>query len=202
MTAPLRCGAFASMIFAERSRPAGPVRSTKSMETESLSRAEGSMFASAASNPRSGRDIDAEHGSGRGDLEGVDTVRAIASCRLDNCFLNCRISAMLSPGRSRRRSRRAKPVPTAQKFGAKRNFPFAPCKPWISPKTAKGIFGNVWRKGPQIWKCLARGWKSLEPPKSGKRETASSRSDRPLHPAAASPPASALAIRARVASIP
>jgi hypothetical protein len=34
------------------------------METKSLSRAQGSMFASVASNPRSGLDIDAEHGSG------------------------------------------------------------------------------------------------------------------------------------------
>jgi hypothetical protein len=60
------------MIFVERSRPAGPARSTKIMETESLSRAQESMFASEASNPRSGRDIDAEHGSGTADLENID----------------------------------------------------------------------------------------------------------------------------------
>jgi hypothetical protein len=38
------------------------------METKSLSRAERSMFASEASNPRSGRDIDAEHGLGSADV--------------------------------------------------------------------------------------------------------------------------------------
>jgi hypothetical protein len=60
------------MIFAERSRPAGPARSTKIMEAKSLSRAQESMFASEASNPRSGRDIDAEHGSGTADLEDIE----------------------------------------------------------------------------------------------------------------------------------
>ena len=42
MTAPFRCGNFASMLFAERTRPAGPVRSAKSMEAKGLGRAEGS----------------------------------------------------------------------------------------------------------------------------------------------------------------
>ena len=69
MTAPFRCGVFVSMIFAERSRPAGPACAAKIMETKSLSRAQGSMFASVARNPRSGLDIDAEHGSGRADRE-------------------------------------------------------------------------------------------------------------------------------------
>ena len=45
------------------------------METNGLSRAQGSMFASEASNPRSGRDIDAEHGSGRADPEGTEFGR-------------------------------------------------------------------------------------------------------------------------------
>jgi hypothetical protein len=59
------------MIFVERpARRAG--RSTKIMETDGLSRAQESMFASEASNPRSGRDIDAEHGSGTADPEGVE----------------------------------------------------------------------------------------------------------------------------------
>jgi hypothetical protein len=34
------------------------------------------MFTSAASNPRSGRDIDTEHGSGRADPEGLEFGRA------------------------------------------------------------------------------------------------------------------------------
>ncbi len=44
-----------------------------------------------------------------------------------------------------------------KKFGAKRKGPCGPCKPLISHKTAKGIFGNNWRKRPEIWKCLAHG---------------------------------------------
>jgi hypothetical protein len=63
----------ASMIFAERSRPAGPACAAKVMEAKSLSRAQGSMFASEASNPRSGLDIDAEHGSGTADPEDSET---------------------------------------------------------------------------------------------------------------------------------
>jgi hypothetical protein len=42
-----------------------------------------------------------------------------------------------------------------KKFGAKRKGPWRPCKPLISHKTAKGFFGNAWRKRPQIWKSLA-----------------------------------------------
>jgi len=61
---------------------------------------------------------------------------------------------------------------SAQKFGAKRTFPFSSCKPLISHKTAKGIFGNIWRKRPQIWKCLASIGKSLEGAKSGKGASA------------------------------
>ena len=70
----------ASMIFAERSRPAGPACAAKIMEIESLSRAQGSMFASETSNPRSGLDIDAEHGSGTADPEvfGTGCVNPIA----------------------------------------------------------------------------------------------------------------------------
>jgi hypothetical protein len=41
------------------------------METESLSRAKGSLFASEASGARSGRDIDAEHGSGSAEPEDI-----------------------------------------------------------------------------------------------------------------------------------
>jgi hypothetical protein len=45
----------------------GRLLAAKTMETKSLSRAQGSMFASETSNPRSGLDIDAEHGSGTPD---------------------------------------------------------------------------------------------------------------------------------------
>jgi hypothetical protein len=72
---------------------------------------------------------------------------------------------------------------SAQKFGAKRTFPFSSCKPLISHKTAKGIFGNIWRKRPQIWKCLAPIGKSLPGAKSGKG--ASALSPAPPHPRAA-----------------
>ena len=51
VTAPLRCGGVVSMIFDERSRPAGPARSTKIMETKSLSRAQGSRLARASARP-------------------------------------------------------------------------------------------------------------------------------------------------------
>ena len=54
-----------------------------------------------------------------------------------------------------------------EKFGAKRNGPWRPCKPLISHKTTKGLFGNVWRKRPRIWKCLAWIWKSAPSPRSG-----------------------------------
>jgi hypothetical protein len=69
VTATRRCGGFVCMIFVERSRRAGPAHSTKIMQTKSQSRAQGSMFATPdlirGRNPRSGRDIEAEHGSGR-----------------------------------------------------------------------------------------------------------------------------------------
>jgi hypothetical protein len=51
VTATGRCGDLVFMIFVERSRPAGPARSSKIMETESLSRAEGSMFATPGLDP-------------------------------------------------------------------------------------------------------------------------------------------------------
>ena len=41
VTAPFRCGGFAFMLFAERSRPAGPVRAAKSREAKGLGRAQG-----------------------------------------------------------------------------------------------------------------------------------------------------------------
>ena len=51
VTAPFRCGSFASMLFAERSRPEGPVHAATSMEAKGLGRAEGSMFASVSEQP-------------------------------------------------------------------------------------------------------------------------------------------------------
>jgi hypothetical protein len=50
------------MVFGETSRPAGRLVSPKTMETDGLSRAEGSRFASATAQRL---DLDAEHGSGR-----------------------------------------------------------------------------------------------------------------------------------------
>ena len=143
------------------------------------------------SSGRSGRDIDAEHGSGRGDPEDVEPPGAIGSCRPDNLFLKCRISAMLSPGRSRRRSHRAKPVRRRKNLEQKRKFPFPPRKPLISLKTAEEILGNVWRKWPQIWKCLAWRWKSLEGRRSGNEaiRVVSSGSPLPLTPQPTPPPA-------------
>jgi hypothetical protein len=58
--APMR--RFATMIFGERSRPSGRLRSPKIMEANGLSRAQGSRFASATAKRL---DLDAEHGSGR-----------------------------------------------------------------------------------------------------------------------------------------
>jgi hypothetical protein len=49
---------------------------------------------------------------------------------------------------------------SAQELDGSRKIPFFPCKPLISLKMAKGIFGNVWRIAPQIWKCLAWVWKN------------------------------------------
>jgi hypothetical protein len=72
---------FASMVFAERSRPAGRLVSPKTMETKSLSRAQGSRLARTR-DPRSGLGqrasegtpvfrgaVDAEHGSGTADQD-------------------------------------------------------------------------------------------------------------------------------------
>ena len=48
VTAPFRGGGFASMLVAERTRPEGPVHAAKSMEAESLGRAEESRLARSA----------------------------------------------------------------------------------------------------------------------------------------------------------
>jgi hypothetical protein len=55
--------------------PPGRLLAAKTMETKSLSRAQGSMFASETSNLRSGLDIDAEHGSGTADPEDMEFGR-------------------------------------------------------------------------------------------------------------------------------
>jgi hypothetical protein len=49
-----------------------------------------------------------------------------------------------------------------KKFGEGLLSVFIYRKPLKSHKTAKGIFGNPWRKQPEIWKCLEKklgGWR-------------------------------------------
>ena len=49
---------------------------------------------------------------------------------------------------------------------------FSACKSLISHKTDEGIFGNIWRKRPQFWKCLAWACKGLEGPRIGEEDGA------------------------------
>jgi hypothetical protein len=51
VTAPFRCGVFVSMVVAAQAGPQGRLRPATTMETTSLSRAEGSMFATPGFNP-------------------------------------------------------------------------------------------------------------------------------------------------------
>ena len=69
VTAPSRWGEAHPWSLLREAGLEGRLLAAKTMETKSLSRAQGSMFASAASNPRSGPDIDPEHGSGTADPE-------------------------------------------------------------------------------------------------------------------------------------
>ncbi len=75
----------------------------------------------------------------------------------------CRRGAQAFDGRS------------AQKFGGKRKFLWPSCKSLIFHKTDEGIFGTIWRKTPQIWKCLAWACKGLQEPRSGEGGGALSR---------------------------
>ena len=58
------------------------------------------MFASAASNPRSGRDIDAEHGSGTADPENIElgrvNWRGMSPATTSYCFRPLLLSAHLN----------------------------------------------------------------------------------------------------------
>jgi hypothetical protein len=51
VTAPFRCGGFASMVVAAQAGPQGRLCSAKTMEAKSLSRAQGSMFATPGLDP-------------------------------------------------------------------------------------------------------------------------------------------------------
>jgi hypothetical protein len=62
-----------------------------------------------------------------------------------------------------------------QKFAEKQKFVFRSGKPLISHEMDEGIFGNVWRKRPQIWKSLAWACKGLEGPGPGGGDSAGSR---------------------------
>jgi len=84
------------------------------------------------------------------------------ACRL--VFLKKRRSCYSSSD-----GRRGAPLPAGRgacfrrargaKICSKAKIPFFACKPLISHRTDEGIFGNIWRKGAQIWKCLARACK-------------------------------------------
>jgi hypothetical protein len=69
VTAPRRCGEAHPWSLLSEAGPQGRLPAAKTMKTKSLSRAEASRLASETSNPRSGRGLDAEHGSGTADQE-------------------------------------------------------------------------------------------------------------------------------------
>jgi hypothetical protein len=52
MTTPVRCGLWPIMVSADQSRPDGRLCAAKTMESQSLSRADPSRLASGASDPR------------------------------------------------------------------------------------------------------------------------------------------------------
>ena len=67
----------------------------------------------------------------------------------------------------------------AQKFGGKRKFLCPARKSLFFHKMNEGIFGNIWRKGAQIWKCLAWACKGLHGPRAGEGDGALSRARAP-----------------------
>ena len=160
------------------------------------------MFASGASNPRSGLDIDAEHGSGRADPEDVDLPSAIGSRRPDNVFLNCRTSDMLSFRRSRRRSHRGKSVRRRGNLEPNDIFFFrlqAVDSAQNRQRISLEMFGVEGRKFGKVWRGDGKAWRVRPPPR---RDSSFSRSDRRPHSAVTNAPASALAISARVSATP
>jgi hypothetical protein len=70
------------------------------------------------------------------------------------------------------RRRRLSTADRSKKFGGRRKLPCPSCKALISHKMDEGTFGNIWRKRPQIWKCLAWAWKGLVGPMSGEGDGA------------------------------
>ena len=77
VTAPFRCGVFASMILlSEAGRRAG----SRSKEHESQEpEPRGGVKARAQRDPRSGLGLDAEHGSGRADPEDFEFERSAST---------------------------------------------------------------------------------------------------------------------------
>ncbi len=67
----------------------------------------------------------------------------------------------------------------AQTFGGKRKFLCPARKSLFFHKMNEGIFGNIWRKGAQIWKCLAWACKGLHGPRAGEGDGALSRARAP-----------------------
>ena len=128
---------------------ARPARAAKIMDAESLSRAEG-RYLRVRRTPSQPHESRARSGLASPTFSFRET-KFVRPCLygLSQCSprrLACRPEA-------------------AQKFGARRKFLWGACKALKSNKTAKGIFGNVWRKRPKIWKCLARTLKSLRGPR-------------------------------------
>jgi hypothetical protein len=58
------------------------------------------------------------------------------------------------------------------KIWRKTKIPFSSRKSLIFHKMDEGIFGNIWKKGAQIWKCLAWACKGLPGPRPGEGDGA------------------------------
>jgi hypothetical protein len=68
------------------------------------------------------------------------------------CFVIYRKCAIFRKSKS---ELRVSEPPRIEKFGGTFFFPFFPCKPLKSHKTAKRILGKIWRIQAIIWRYLA-----------------------------------------------